>query len=149
MLGGRQIALPCNDGANHLHGGPVGFDRRDWTIDSADARSVTLKLVSEDGDQGYPGRLAVTARYAFGEDGALDLLLSAETDAPTIVNLTHHAYFNLAGQRRGGSIADHRLRIPARRITPVDAEAIPVGEPTDVTATPFGYVIAFSCPDAS
>ncbi|HEU4960075.1 MAG TPA: aldose epimerase family protein [Sphingomonas sp.] len=139
VLDGRMIAMPANDGANHLHGGLEGFDRRDWTITDADSRSVRLGLVSEDGDQGYPGRLAVTALYAFDDDDALTITLEAATDAPTIVNLSHHAYFNLAGQRRGGSIAGHWLRIAASCFTPTDAEAIPTGEVRDVTGTAFDF----------
>lgn len=139
VLDGRAVALPVNDGANHLHGGPEGFDRRDWTIADADSRSVRLDLVSEDGDQGYPGRLAVTALYAFDDDGALTVTLEATADAPTIVNLSHHAYFNLAGQRRGGSIADHWLRIAASRFTPTDAGSIPTGELRDVAGTAFDF----------
>ena len=138
-LDGRTIRLPSNDGANHLHGGPTGFDRRDWRIADADARSVTLDLISEDGDQGYPGRLAVTARYAFDENGALAIDLAATSDAPTVVNLTHHAYFNLAGQRRAGSIGDHWLRLAADRFTPVDATAIPKGALSPVAGTAFDF----------
>lgn len=136
---GREVVLPANDGPSHLHGGPGGFDKRDWRIADTDARSVTLKLVSEDGDQGYPGRLSVSARYAFEDDGALAIDLTAMSDAPTIVNLTHHAYFNLAGQRRGGSIGDHRLRLAADCFTPVDAAAIPTGEIRAVAGTPFDF----------
>ena len=138
---GREVVLPANDGANHLHGGPDGFDKRDWRIADADARSVMLELVSEDGDQGYPGRLSVSARYAFEDDGALAIELTATADAPTIVNLTHHAYFNLAGQRHGGSIGDHWLRLAADRFTPVDAAAIPIGEIRTVAGTPFDFRI--------
>jgi len=138
-LDGREVVLLANDGANHLHGGPGGFDKRDWRIAGADSRSVTLTLVSEDGDQGYPGCLSVSARYAFESDGALSIDLTATTDASTIVNLTHHAYFNLAGQRRGGSIGDHWLRLAADRFTPVDAAAIPTGEIRGATGTPFDF----------
>lgn len=139
VIDGRTIALPCNDGAHHLHGGAGGFDRRAWSVTDADDRSVTLSLTSEDGDQGYPGRLTVTARYAFDARGALHIDLTATTDAPTIVNLTHHAYFNLAGQRRGGSIGDHWLRIAARRYTPVDDGGIPTGVLADTAGTPFDF----------
>lgn len=136
-LDGRIIDLPRNDGANHLHGGPVGFDRRDWQTADRDAHSVTLTLRSEDGDQGYPGALDVVARYAFDDASALTLDLSATADAPTIVNLTHHAYWNLAGPSADETVGDHVLTIPASRFTPVTADAIPTGALDDVTGTAF------------
>ncbi|MGN6376376.1 MAG: aldose epimerase family protein [Sphingomonas sp.] len=138
-LDGRTYDLPANDGANHLHGGPEGFHHRPWEVVTREPHAVTLRLISPDGDQGYPGGLAVEARYAFVEPGALDIVFTARCDAPTVVNLTHHAYFNLAGQRRGGSIGDHLLMLAASRYTPVDAGSIPLGPLTDVAGSPFDF----------
>jgi aldose 1-epimerase len=138
-LGQRIVTLPLNDGPNHLHGGPGGFYARDWTVTGRDARSVTLALTSEDGDQGYPGRLQVTARYAFAADEALLIELGATSDAATILNLTHHAYFDLAAMPRDGGIGDHLLTIAARHFTPIDASASPDGVIAGVAGTPFDF----------
>ena len=137
-LDGIEHRITANDGANSLHSGPLGFDQQYWTIERHDAASVTFGLLSPHGFNGFPGNLHTRVRYALEEDG-LAIAFTATTDRPTVVNLTHHAYFNLAGEASGRSILDHLLRIPASRITPVDAHLIPTGDYRDVTKTPFDF----------
>lgn len=136
-LDGRGYQLETNDGAHHLHGGESGaFHRRIWRIEQTGDASVTLGLRSEDGDGGYPGRLDVQALFALDDQGRLLIEYRAVTDAPTIVNLTSHGYFNLAG---AGDVMGHRLTLHASRYTPVDAGLIPTGELADVAGTPFDF----------
>jgi len=140
VLDGATFQLPLNDGPNTLHGGPQGFGTRWWDIApiEADARGhvgLLLRHTSEDGEQGYPGRLQVEVRYTLGADQSWRIDYRAETDRPTVLNLTHHDYFNLAG---GGSVLDHLLVLPASRYTPVDASLIPTGI-ADVAGTPFDF----------
>jgi len=138
-LQGTTYQLDRNDGENHLHGGIRGFDKKNWGMVpfvTPDSAGVTLTLVSEDGDQGYPGRLDVTVIYELTNKDALDIRFSATTDKPTIVNLTQHSYFNLAG---GGDILGHHLMIPAERYTPVWEGLIPTGELRSVAGTPFDF----------
>ena len=137
-LDGKTYQLERNEknGRNHIHGGAEGFSRRVWTIDAADERSVNLSLVSPDGDQGYPGALTVRCRYSIEGDRQLRIALTATTDAPTIVNIATHSYFNLENR---GTIFDHRLEIPAAAYLPVAAALIPTGEFRAVTDTPFDF----------
>jgi aldose 1-epimerase len=139
-LDGVEYRLPANNGANSLHSGPGGFDVQDWKVEARDAHSVTFALLSPHGDHGFPGNLHVRARYAIEADG-LSISLRATTDRATIVNLTNHAYFNLAGESSGTSVLDHVLQIPASQITPVDAALIPTGELRSVDGTPFDFRI--------
>lgn len=128
-LDGQEYQLDLNEaGRTHLHGGGDGFFRRNWTIVDTSESSVLLALTSPDGDQGYPGKVIATCRYSL-TSGRLSIALGARADAPTLVNLATHAYFNLDGS---GSILDHRLKIAAEAYTPVDAQSIPTG---DVLAT--------------
>jgi len=136
VLDGATYQLPLNDGPNSLHGGAAGFDRQLWDITAVRPGAVTLRLISPDGDQGYPGQLTVDATYALAPTGTLTIEYRATTDAPTIVNITNHAYWNLAG---GGSALGHLLTIPADRFTPIDAALIPTGEMRDVAGTPFDF----------
>lgn len=140
-LDGKIYELPVNNGPNSLHGGAEGFDRRVWTVDAlsdGDAPSVTLGLVSPHLDQGYPGTLTVAARFTL--DGILLALhLSATTDRPTILNLTNHAYWNLAGDGAAEDAMGHILTIPADAMLPTDATAIPTGEFRPVAGTPFDF----------
>jgi aldose 1-epimerase len=138
-LNGTTYQLATNDGANHLHGGVQGFDKKLWdakTFQQQDAVGVVLSLVSPDGDQGYPGTLKVEVTYRLTNSNELQMTFVATTDKTTVVNLTQHSYFNLAG---GGDILSHELMIPADRITPVGAGLIPTGELQDVTGTPFDF----------
>ncbi|MFI6294244.1 aldose epimerase family protein [Nonomuraea sp. NPDC050790] len=134
-LDGVEHTLPVNNGANSLHGGVKGFDKHDWTVTESSPKSVTLSLTSPDGDQGYPGELTATVTYTLDGD-ALRLDYTAVTDAPTVVNLTNHTYFNLAG---GGDVRGHLLRIEAGRYLPVDDGKIPTGELAPVRGTPFDF----------
>lgn len=136
-LDGQEYLLAANDGANSLHSGPLGFDQQFWTLAQHDAHSATYTLLSPAGFNGFPGNLQVEARYAIETDG-LAVSLTATTDAATVINLTHHAYFNLAGEGRG-TILDHLLQIPASRITPSEASQIPTGQYQDVAGTPFDF----------
>lgn len=141
-LNGVEYQLAKNNGENHLHGGLNGFDRKNWTLTpftTENSAGVTLTLVSPDGDQGYPGELDMAVTYVLTNNNTLDMTFSATTDKATIVNMTQHTYFNLAG---AGSILDHQLTIPAKTITPVDAGLIPTGELMPVAGTPFDFTAA-------
>ncbi|MEE7439426.1 galactose-1-epimerase [Methylobacterium oryzae] len=141
-LDGRTYTLATNDGPNALHGGASGFDKQLWTITAVKggaAPSVTLRYVSPDGEEGYPGTLTATATYALDDTNTLTVTYEATTDKPTIVNLTNHSFFNLAGEGSGRSILDQILTIPAERFTPVDATLIPTGEHLPVAGTPFDF----------
>lgn len=145
LLDGREILLAANEGATTLHGGPEGFDRRLWTVSDATERSVTLALVSADGDQGFPGELRARVTYGLEETPhgpVLTILHEAETDAPTPVAMTHHSFFALAGAKglaeRPRSALEYRLTVAASRYLPVDAALIP-HDPISVTATPFDF----------
>ncbi|GAA1940059.1 aldose 1-epimerase [Marmoricola bigeumensis] len=132
-LDGREVRLAANEDGNSLHGGPDGFDRRLWEVVSQTEDEVVLELVSPDGDQGFPG--TVTARVAYQVDGdGVTIELTATTDAPTVVNLTHHAYLNLDGQD-AGTVDDHVLEVPSDHYLPV-LEGIPTGI-APVDGTPF------------
>ncbi|MBL9072791.1 aldose epimerase family protein [Tabrizicola sp.] len=136
-LDGRRVQLDRNEGPNTLHGGSMGFDRRHWTIDSQSDTHVTFALISLDGEMGFPGTL--TARTTYRIDGpALMIEMTAATDAPTVVNLVNHAYFNLAGQG-AGDIMGHQLQVEANHYLPVDHELIPTGEILSVAETPFDF----------
>ncbi|WP_306891321.1 aldose epimerase family protein [Ancylobacter amanitiformis] len=141
-LDGITCHVPANDGPNALHGGPDGFDRRVWSVEAitdGPAPSVTLGLVSPDGDQGFPGTLAVRLTYALTGPRELSIAFEATTDRPTLVNLTHHGFFNLAGVAEGGDVLDHVLTLAADSYLPVDALAIPRGGPAPVAGTPFDF----------
>ncbi|MBI0475523.1 galactose mutarotase [Sphingomonas sp. MA1305] len=141
-LDGKTYQLPLNDKTNSLHGGTTGFDKAVWRIVSVNQgpqASVTMALTSPAGDQGYPGKLDVTVTYALDDKGALTIDMQAKTDAPTIVNLTNHALFNLAGEGSAGGIYAQRMTVPAARYTPVDATLIPTGELKPVAGTVFDF----------
>jgi len=141
-LDGHGYELATNDGENHLHGGIRGFDKVVWRIEEiteGPAASVVLSYLSPDGEEGYPGNLKVKATYSLNERNELSILYEATTDAPTIVNITNHSIFNLAGESSNESVLGHSLRIEADRFTPVDAQLIPTGERTPVTGTPFDF----------
>ncbi len=133
-LDGTEHRLATNDGRNTLHGGPDGFDRRQWTVLEHTPSSVVFGLESPDGDQGFPGRLTVTAAYSVTDD-TVRLEYTAQTDAPTIVSLTNHAYFNLDGEE-AGTIDGHTLTLPSRSYTAAGPGLIPTGELADVAGTP-------------
>lgn len=136
-LEGVEYTLPVNNGPNHLHGGPDGFMNKVW-----DSRivgdAVEFLYFSEDGEAGYPGNLKAVAHYEWSEDNALKLILTAETDKTTIVNLTNHAYFNLNGEGNG-NILDHELKLNSSVYLPTDDTLIPLGEPDPVAGTPMDF----------
>jgi aldose 1-epimerase len=141
-LDGHRFQLPANDGANALHGGLAGFDRKAWTITAVGenpAPFVTLSYLSPDGEEGYPGTLNADITYRISGGTELSLEFSAVTDKPTIVNLTNHSFFNLAGVETDGGILDHLLTIAADAYLPVSAVGIPLGAPGNVHATPFDF----------
>jgi aldose 1-epimerase len=138
-LDGVTYQLDTNDGVNHLHGGVQGFDKKVWGMEpfvTATSAGIVLTLTSPDGDQGYPGKLDVEVRYELTDDNQLDMRFKANTDKATVVNLTQHTYFNLAGQ---GDILSHELQINSDTLTPVRAGLIPTGELTSVEGTPFDF----------
>jgi aldose 1-epimerase len=142
-LDGKTYQLAVNDGPNALHGGLKGFDKQLWTIakvtSGKDAASVTLTYTSRDGEEGYPGTMQVSATFTLTESNELHVTYRATSDKPTIVNLTNHSYFNLAGQASGISATEAVVTIPAQRYTPVDATLIPTGEIRPVAGTPFDF----------
>jgi len=141
-LDGKQYQVPVNDGVNSLHGGPKGFDKAVWDVVSVakgPAASVTLRHVSPDGDMGYPGTLTVTATYSLDEKNQLTIDYKATTDKPTVVNLSNHAYWNLAGEGSPRGAMGLLLTIPADHFTPIDSGLIPTGEFRDVTGTVFDF----------
>jgi len=140
-LDGLAYKLAQNNGENHLHGGIKGFDKVVWTAREAAAQegqSLALSYLSKDGEEGYPGNLSVTVTYTLTEANELQIGYQAATDKPTVLNLTNHSYFNLAGQGEG-DILGHQVTINADRFTPVDAGLIPTGELRSVAGTPFDF----------
>jgi aldose 1-epimerase len=141
-LDGHAFQLPLNDKANSLHGGARGFDKRSWrilSVSSGPTASVVMGLTSADGDQGYPGKLEVTVTYSLDDGGDLTIAYEASTDKPTVVNMTNHALFNLAGDGAPEGTSRHILTIPAQAYTPVDATLIPTGELRPVAGTVFDF----------
>jgi aldose 1-epimerase len=140
-LDGTSYQLACNDPPNALHGGHQGYNRSLWRAEirgNAGGPALALHHVSPDGDEGYPGRLTIEVLYAFGADDALRIDYTVTTDRPTVVNLTSHSYFNLAGEG-SGDVYGHELMIAADAFTPVDATLIPTGEVRSVAGTPFDF----------
>ena len=137
---GKEYKLATNDGPNHLHGGRRGFDKAVWnaeTFEGPDAVSAIFTHDSPDGDEGYPGKLATKATYSLTNTNKLLIELAAITDAPTIVNLTNHAYWNLAGASR--DVLEHELMLNADGYLPVDTDLIPLGEIRKVEGTPMDF----------
>ena len=134
-IDGRPFQLAINNGPHHLHGGVRGFDRRVWDAE-ADGRRVRFTRTSPDGEEGYPGTVRASVEYALTDADEFRVEMTATTDAPTLVNLAHHTYWNLAGR---GTILDHRLTIEADAYVPVDGTLIPTGELAPVAGTPFDF----------
>lgn len=140
-LDDKEYTLATNNAPNHLHGGKVGFDAKLWTAESVladNSAGVAFKLVSADGDEGYPGTLTALVTYSVTSDNQLKMEYQATTDKSTVVNLTNHCYWNLAGAG-SGTILDHQLQVEADKYLPVDDTSIPTGELADVKGTPFDF----------
>ena len=136
-IGRRKYTLAKNDGRNSLHGGIKGFDKVMWEAE-ADGESLVMKYFSKDGEEGFPGNLAVTVRYSFNDDNTLVIDYSAECDEDTVCNLTNHCYFNLDGEN-SGSIEGHSLKINATHFTVGNRECLPTGYVALVEGTPFDF----------
>jgi aldose 1-epimerase len=140
-LDGRSYQLATNNGPNHLHGGVKGFDKQLWHAEPFDRDGrvgVAYTLTSADGDQGYPGTLNVKVTYTLSPANELTVEYEGTTDRSTVINLTQHSFFNLAGDG-SGDILGHKLTLDADRFTPVDATLIPTGEPAPLDGTPFDF----------
>lgn len=137
-LDGQDYALPQNNGAHCLHGGPDGWQYRDFTAESASMQELVLSLVSPDGDNGFPGTVKARIAYRLTDDNAIEIRYSAETDRPTVINLTNHSYFNLSGNP-SRDILDHLLTIDADQYTPIDDTCLPLGSIEPVDGTPLDF----------
>ena len=138
-LNGKTYTLAQNNNTNSLHGGLVGFDKVIWattTKQTAEGPALGMNYVSADGEEGFPGKLSVTAVYTLTEDNALALEFTAVTDKDTVVNLTHHSYFNLACK---GDVLRHVVTLNSESFTPVSADMVPTGELRSLTGTPFDF----------
>jgi aldose 1-epimerase len=141
-LDGKTYQTPVNNGPNALHGGTRGFDKVVWRVldvQRGPEASVTLGYTSPDGDQGYPGKLEVTATYALNERNELSVDYRATTDRATVVNISNHTYWNLGGEGSSRGAMGHRLTLPAESYTPVDADLIPTGKFRPVAGTVFDF----------
>ena len=136
-LDGKEYELPINNGPNHLHGGPKGFQNQVWES-RLNGEAVEFLYDAEDGEAGYPGNLKAVVRYEWDEDNSLRITYTAESDAPTVVNLTNHTYFNLKGEC-GTDVLSHVLYIDADSYTPTDSDSIPTGEIRSVKGTAFDF----------
>lgn len=137
-LNGEEYELPVNNGPNHLHGGPEGFQNRLWDVRLVD-NGVLFSLISEDGDSGYPGELKVEVEYRWSDDNELSISLRALADKPTVVNLTNHTYWNLCGADSGDALGQV-LAIKASRWLPTDSTLIPTGVLASVEGTPMDFL---------
>jgi len=135
-VNGKVYELPVNNGPNHLHGGPEGFQNKVWDSRTKDS-AVEFKYVSQDGEMGYPGMITTVAHYEWNDDNVLSLTFTAMSDADTVVNLTNHAYFNL---NCSGSVLGQVLTLNASEYLPTDETLIPVGESEPVAGTPMDFV---------
>lgn len=136
-LDGKEYNLAINNGPNALHGGPTGFMNRIWES-KAEGNEVSFTYHAADGEEGYPGNLNVKAVYTWDDDNELSLHITATTDAPTVVNLTNHVYFNLDGED-SGTVLGHELKLNARNYLPTDDTQIPTGEIAPVAGTPMDF----------
>lgn len=136
-LNGTRYHLACNNGNNSLHGGLKGFDRVVWSAQDA-STALELRHLSKDGEEGYPGNLDVVIRYTLSDDNELKIDYEGTTDKDTVLNLTNHSYFDLAGEG-SGKVLDHVVTINAEKFTPVNENLIPTGELRNVEGTPFDF----------
>lgn len=140
-LDGAKVQLDLNEGVNHLHGGALGFDKMLWTVDFHGPDRVSFSSVSPQGDMGYPGALRMTTTFAWDANSRFHIVMTARTDATTVVNIVNHAYFNLAG---GGNVLDHEMTVCADRFVPVRQDLIPTGEICSVAGTAFDFLTPVS-----
>lgn len=141
MLDGQEVKVTANSGKNHIHGGKEGFDKKLWSakeLREGDTVGVELACTSADGEEGFPGTLKSTVTYKLTPDNALELHYAATTDKATVLNLTNHSYFNLAGEG-SGDILGHELTIPTDQFTPTDDDLIPTGEIASIKGTPLDF----------
>ena len=138
-LDGKEYQLPVNAGEDHLHGGPEGFQNKVWDS-RIEGDGVEFMYFSEDGEAGYPGNLKTVVRYDWSEDNALRITYTAQTDKPTVLNLTNHAYFNLNGEG-SGCICDHILKLYASEYFPSGENLIPLGDSEPVAGTPVDFTV--------
>lgn len=136
-IDGQEFDVTPNSGKNHIHGGKLGFDKKVWAAKEI-TDGVELSHTSADGEEGFPGTLKCTVAYTLLKDNALQIDYKATADKPTVLNLTNHAYFNLAGEG-SGDILGHELTIPAEQITATDDDLIPTGEFLSITGTPLDF----------
>ncbi|MFT5403143.1 MAG: aldose 1-epimerase, partial [Verrucomicrobiales bacterium] len=139
---GKTYTLATNNDTNHLHGGEVGFNKKIWKAEAAvkdGDPTLTLSYVSPDGEEGYPGALTTVVTYSVTKGNGLKIHYKATTDKPTVLNLTNHSYFNLAGHDSGKTVLNHELQLSCDAFTPTDATAIPTGEIRKVAGTPFDF----------
>ena len=137
-LNGKDYQVSCNSNGQMLHGGDKGIDMLVWDVVEVKPDAMVLNVVVPDGMDGFPGNLNITMTYKLTKENEFEVTYSAKTDAPTLVNLSHHSFFNLKGEA-GGTITDHVLTLKADRITPTDADLIPTGEIIPVEGTPFDF----------
>ena len=135
-LDGKDYSLPINNGPNHLHGGPKGFQNKVWES-RINGNAVEFLYYSKDGEAGYPGNLKIVAHYEWDDENTLKLTFTAATDAPTVLNLTNHSYFNLNGK---GNILKHELKLNASEYLPTDETLIPLGESEPVAGSPMDFI---------
>jgi aldose 1-epimerase len=139
-LDGTPIQVDCNEHGNHLHGGVAGFDRKVWEIAELTPSRAVFTAVSDAGEMGFPGRSNLRTTYELTDDG-LSIVMEADTDAPTLMNIVHHSYFNMAGQG-SGDVLGQQLRLASEFYTPVDDELLATGEVLSVKGTPFDFSAA-------
>ena len=137
-LNGETVQIPVNENSNNLHSGPDYYHLRMWEVVSHSETSITLRLVSPDGDQGFPGRAVMDVTYELDPNGGLHIVYEGDCDKDTVFNLTNHSYFNLAGHDKGSAM-DQLLTIPGQHFTPADAQSIPTGELRHVEGTPMDF----------
>ncbi len=137
-LDGVHYQLPINNGTNSLHGGVSGFNEKTWKVTAQSRHSITLRYVSKDGEEGYPGTLTIDVTYQMTREGGIRIIYDATTNKPTIAAFTQHTYFNLAGEG-SGTVHDHILQVFADKYTPFDETACPTGEVLPVDKTPMDF----------
>ncbi|NGP76624.1 galactose mutarotase [Balneolaceae bacterium YR4-1] len=139
ILNGEKYRLTANEGRHHLHGGKKGFHNSVWSAAQTRANTLNLKLELPDGNEGFPSNMKVDLQYTFTGEDELVIELKATTDKPTVLNITHHSYFNLGGESNGSTARNHRLKINADHYLPVSEEKIPLGPLQHVKDTPFDF----------